>query len=132
MITEVLKVFMLEKGIFLTIRDFLMAPGKSAHIYLYRNRKKYVSPIIFLLVTSLIYSIVNKYFHVEESIMVDVQIDGFDDRAIKFTNQSMKWIQDNYGYANLIMSFFVAFFTWIIFRKGNLNYFEILSVLCYF
>lgn len=132
LITEILKVFMLEKGIFLTIRDFLLYPGRSAGIYLYQNRKKYVSPLVFLLVTSLIYSVINKIFHVEDTIVVDMEINTHDHRSAKLTNDSMKWIQDNYGYANILMSIFIAFFIWIFFRKKQLNYFEILSAMCYF
>ncbi|MFN4298261.1 MAG: DUF3667 domain-containing protein [Thermaurantimonas sp.] len=123
---------MLEKGLLLTIRDFIFYPGRSAYTYLFVNRRKYVSPLIFLLVTSLIYSFINKYYHVEEKVVLDLEINSQDDRSVKFTNKSLKWIQDNYGYANLLMGIMIAFFIWFLFRKKELNFFEIFAILCYF
>ncbi len=42
-----------------------------------------------------------------------------------------KWIQSNYGYANIIMGIFIAFWVKLLFRKYQYNFYEILILLCF-
>lgn len=43
----------------------------------------------------------------------------------------MKWVQDHYGYANIIMGVFIAFWTGLFFKRYGYNFFEILILLCF-
>ena len=43
----------------------------------------------------------------------------------------MEWIQNNYGYANILMGIFIAFWTKLLFKKYKYNFYEILIVLCF-
>jgi hypothetical protein len=42
-----------------------------------------------------------------------------------------KWVQDHYGYANIIMGIFIALWAKLFFRKYHYNFFEILILLCF-
>ncbi len=41
------------------------------------------------------------------------------------------WIQNHYGYANIIMGIFIAFWLKIFYRAYRYNFFEILILLCF-
>ena len=47
------------------------------------------------------------------------------------TTEIFKWIQSHYGYANIIMGIFIAFWTKLFFKKYHFNFFEILILLCF-
>ncbi len=47
------------------------------------------------------------------------------------TGVIFKWIQAHYGYANIIMGVFIAFWAKLFFRKYAYNFFEILILLCF-
>jgi Protein of unknown function (DUF3667) len=124
-VREIGQILNFERGILFTVRELLIRPGKNVRNFISENRSRLVKPIIFIIVTSLIYSLVNHFFHIE---------DGYE--KFEETNQStmghiFKWVQGHYGYANIIMGTFFAFWTKLFFRKYNYNYFEILILLCF-
>lgn len=41
------------------------------------------------------------------------------------------WLSGHYGYANIMMAFFIALWIKLFYRKYNYNFFEILILLCY-
>lgn len=57
-----------------------------------------------------------------------VQAEGFGDST---TAQLFEWIQNNYGYANILMAVFIAGWIRIFFRKYDYNIFEVLILLCF-
>src|SRR5690554_6793165 len=77
-----------ERGIFYTIKELLIRPGKNVREFLTENRSRLVKPIFFIIVTSLIYTFVNQYFHIEEQYV----------QPNKPKDTTTKWIQDHYGY----------------------------------
>lgn len=123
---EIVHVLHLEKGIGYTIRELVIRPGKSVRTYVSENRSRLVKPVIFIILTSLIYSVVSHWFHVEtphhtpqeKSIMSAVSV-IFD------------WIQHHYGYANMVMGIFIALWLKLFFLKQPYNFFEILILLCF-
>ncbi|MCC6373057.1 MAG: DUF3667 domain-containing protein [Bacteroidia bacterium] len=125
LIHEIDHVLHFERGILFTIKVLLTNPGKNIRTYLTENRSKLVKPIIFIIVTSLIYSICNGIFHFEDAYSNKLNTTNSAASAIS------KWIQGHYGYANIIMAIFIALWTKLFFRKFNFNIFEILSLLCY-
>jgi hypothetical protein len=124
-IHEIEHVLHFEKGILYTIRELITGPGQNVKHFITDNRSRLVKPIIFIIVTSLIYSIINHFFHIEDGYV------NYSETKITTTSSIFKWIQEHYGYANIIMGFFIAFWTKLFFRKYQFNFFEILILLCF-
>jgi hypothetical protein len=124
-IHEIEHVLHFERGILYTIRELIVNPGQNVRNYLSENRSRLVKPIIFIIVTSLIYSTCSNFFHIEEGY---ISYSGSNRSAM---STIFKWIQGHYGYANLIMGVFIASWTKLFFRKYKLNIFEILILLCF-
>lgn len=124
-IHEIEHVLHFEKGILFTIRELLVRPGENVRHFISENRVRLVKPIIFIIVTSLIYTLVNHFFHIEDGYV------KFDEAKQSTTGLIFKWVQEHYGYANIIMGIFIAFWAKIFFRKYSYNFFEILILLCF-
>lgn len=125
LLQEISSVLSFEKGFLLTIRELLTNPGRSVQEFIREDRNRLVKPIVFLIVTSLIYTIFNNIFSFEDSYA------KFSDANQTATSQLSQWIQGNYGYANIIMAIFIAGWTKLFFRKHEVNIFEILVLLCF-
>ncbi len=122
---EIEHVLHFDKGIFYTVKELLIRPGKNVREFFTKNRNRLVKPIIFIIITSLIYTIINQYFQIEEEY---VSYGGLEDTTVEKT---LKWIQGHYGYANILMGIFIAFFLRLFFRKSNYNIYEIIILLCF-
>ena len=122
---EIGHILNLERGILFTIKELLIRPGENVRTFMSENRSRLVRPIVFIIVTSLIYSLINHFFHIEDGYV------SFDETKESTTGLILQWVQNHYGYANIIMGIFIAFWTKLLFRKYNYNYFEILILLCF-
>ena len=122
---EIKHILNFERGILFTVRELLLRPGENVRNFISENRIRLVKPIVFIIVTSLIYSLINHFFQIEDGYV------KFDETKQSTTGNIFKWVQDHYGYANIIMGMFIAFWTKLLFRKYNYNYFEILILLCF-
>ena len=98
---EILHVLHFEKGILFTVKELLTRPGQNVREFIAVDRAKLVKPIIFVVITSLVYSLVNHLFHVEDGY---VSYHGEKNA----TSSIFDWVQAHYGYANMIMSVFIA------------------------
>lgn len=125
LLQEIRSVLSFEKGFLFTIRVLATIPGKSIKYFLNEDRHRLMKPVVFLIVTSLIYTVFNTIFHFEDTY---VQFSGNSDST---TLSIFKWIQGNYGYANIIMAIFIAGWIKLFFRKRDVNIFEILVLLCF-
>ncbi|PST83108.1 hypothetical protein C7T94_10875 [Pedobacter yulinensis] len=125
LVHEIEHVLHFEKGILFTIRELLTRPGENVRRFISENRSRLVKPIIFIIVTSLVYSLVSHFFHIESSTM---QVGEAKPSA---ADHIMKWVQDHYGYSNIIMGVFIAQWIRLFFRKYDYNVFEILILLCF-
>lgn len=122
---EISRVLNFEKGLFYTIRELLIRPGKTVREFILKDRNRIVKPIIFIIISSLIYSILRQFLNFKDGYI-------YYDNSIETTSMSIfGWIQDNYGYGNLIMGIFITLWTKILFRKYNYNFYEILILLCF-
>jgi hypothetical protein len=122
---EIRNVLNFEKGILFTIKELTINPGKNVKDFLNENRNRLVKPILFLIVASLIYTVLNSFFRFE---------DGYNNYSALKESATLvifKWVQGNYGYANIIMAVFIALWTKLFFRKYKCNIFEILILLCF-
>lgn len=117
-----------EKGIFYTIRELLVRPGQAVKEFISINRNRLVKPIIFIVITSLLYSLAAHFFHVEDGY---VSINMDEDSKKTASAAISHWIQSHYGYANIIMGIFIALWLKLFFRKYGFNFFEILILLCF-
>lgn len=122
---EIEHVLHFERGILFTIRDLVTNPGQNIRNYLTENRSRLVKPIIFIIVTSIIYTLCNHFFHFEDGYV------KYLDSKKSTTTEIFKWVQGHYGYANLILGIFIALWTKLFFKKHNFNFFEILILLCF-
>jgi hypothetical protein len=122
---EISSVLNFDRGIFYTIRELLLRPGKNIQTFVLEDRNRLVKPIIFIIITSLIYTLAQQFLHFEDGY---VNAGGFEESA---TANILGWIQKNYGYANILMAIFIAGWIKIFFRKYEYNYFEILILLCF-
>lgn len=122
---EIVHVLHVEKGLLYTIRELLLRPGKSVRQFITENRNRLIKPIIFIIITSLIYSFVNHLFHIEEGYV------NYQETTKSTSGVLFKWVQDHYGYANIIMGVFIALWLKLFFRKHPFNFFEILILLCF-
>ena len=66
---EIIHVVHFEKGILYTIKELLIRPGDAVREFINKDRNRLVKPIIFIVITSLIYSVINTFFHIEEGYM---------------------------------------------------------------
>ena len=124
-IQEVEHVLHFERGILHTIRELLIRPGQNIKNFIHENRSRLVKPVIFIIVTSLIYTLTSHFFHIEEGYI------KFDNAKGPEANVINNWVQSHYGYANIIMGAFIAFWLKIFFKKYDYNFFELLIVLCF-
>jgi hypothetical protein len=120
---EIEHILHLEKGIFYTIKELLVRPGHNVRTFISNNRSRLVKPVLFIFITSLIYTVVNHFFHVEDTYI------NFDES--KAPNVINEWVQNHYGYANIIMGVYIALWSKLFFRKYSYNFFEILILLCF-
>lgn len=122
---EIEQVFYFERGILYTIKELTTNPGPSIKNYLTGNRNKLVKPIIFIIIASLIYTISVHFFNIEDTYV------KFEEHGLTTSKKIFAWIQEHYGYANLVMGVFIAFWTKLFFKKHQFNFYEILVLLCF-
>ena len=76
----------------------------------------------------MIYTILNHLFHIEDGY---VKYHEAKDEASSAVSTIVKWVQDHYGYANIMMGIFIALWLKLFFRKYNYNFYEVLIMLCF-
>lgn len=122
---EIEHVLHFERGILYTIKELILNPGQNVRNYLTENRSRLVKPIIFIIVTSLIYSLCSSLFHFEDGYV------NYSDNKASAVSVIFNWVQGHYGYGNIIMGIFIAVWIKLFFRKYKFNIFEILILLCF-
>lgn len=122
---EIASVLNFQKGILFTIKELLIRPGQNIRTFISEDRNRLVKPIMFILISSLIYTVFVEIFHFEDGYI------SYSDNKESTTLKIFKWVQGNYGYANIIMSIFIGLWLKILFRKYPFNFFEIIILLCF-
>lgn len=129
LINEFRSILNLEKGFLLTVRNLVVKPGVSIREFLFEDRKKYVKPILFLILTSVIFSILIGSLNIQFSLF---NIDNISLLKGKLRSKEIgEWSQNNLGYSQLIMGVFVGFWIKLLYRKSNYNLYEILVLLSF-
>ena len=122
---EIEHVLHFEKGILLTIKELVIKPGESIREFISDNRNRLVKPIIFIIITSLIYTLISHFFHIENEYM---KYEGLEKSALV---KILGWMQANYGYMNILTAMFIAVWLKVFFKKYDYNFFELLIMLCF-
>lgn len=123
---EIIHVLHLEKGIFYTIKELFVRPGASVRNFISEDRSRLVKPVIFIIVTSVIYTICSHWVHHEAENYTPAEKNILSDLKVIFD-----WIQHHYGYANIILGIFITLWIKLFFRNYAYNFFEILILLCF-
>jgi hypothetical protein len=124
LVHEIEHVLHFERGILYTIRELLLRPGTNIKKFLSHDRSRLVKPVIFIIVTSLIYTVISHFFHIQGIVSHDL---AQQSTAAKI----FTWTQSHMGYSNIVMGALIAVFIKVFFIKHNYNYFEILILLCF-
>lgn len=124
---ELLNLIGFEKGFIFTCKELLIKPGVTIQEYINKNRQKVTKPVTFLILTSVIYSLVSHYFKTENPYSELTQ-KTYGDSSL---NNIMNWIQDNYGYANLLMILPITLWTKLFFRRYKYNFYETFVVISF-
>jgi hypothetical protein len=123
---EVQHVLHFEKGFLYTLKELLFRPGQNIKEFIKGNRARLVKPIIFITIASLLYATVDHFFHIlEKHLGEEQQLNSLT------THQITDWVQNHYGYANIIEGFFIALWIKLFFKKYGYNVFEVLILLCF-
>ena len=126
-LSEITSVLNFQKGIFYTIKELLIRPGQNVRTFISEDRNRLVKPIMFILITSVAYTILVNLFHFEDSY-ASYNFDYLQGSSLRVIFQ---WIAEHYGYSNIIMAVFIAVWIKVLFRKYNYNFYEILILLCF-
>ena len=123
-LSEIGSVLNFDKGILFTIRELVLRPGQSIRNFILEDRNRLVKPIAFIIISSLIYTLFQQLLHFKDGY---INFSAGDKKSV--TLSIFEWIANNYGYANILMAFFIAFWIKVFFNKYKYNFFEILILL---
>ena len=124
-IHEIEHILHFERGILYTIRELITNPGQNIRTYLSENRSRLVKTVIFIIITSLIYTLTSHFFHIKEEV---INFEVSDKSAI---GSILKWMQEHYGYTSILTGIFIAIWLKIFFKKYEYNFYELLIMLCF-
>ena len=126
-ISEIGRVVNLERGIFYTVKELLLRPGHSVRLFILEDRNRLVKPFIFTIVCAVIYTLVQRALKFNDGYL-SYNFDNLEATAI---GHMLDWVSQNYGYANIIMTLFIAMWLRLFFNKYKYNFYEIIILLCY-
>lgn len=124
-LSEIGSVLNFEKGIFYTMRELLIRPGQNVRHFIHEDRARLVKPIVFIIVCSLTYTILQRIIEFEDGY-VNFSFDNDSASTAIF-----EWLTRNYGYTNILIALFIGLWVKIMFRKQDYNFFEVLILLCF-
>jgi hypothetical protein len=122
-----------NKGLIYTVINVLISPGASIRYFIKEDRYRFVKPITFVIITSLIYTIINYFFPIEvddntfKNTFISINIGN----AEQGTKMVFRWMRENLAYTNLMTVMFAAFALKLFFRKSGYNLFEIFTLVCF-
>jgi len=105
-----------------TIKNVLIRPGESVRQFIAEDRHRFVKPITFLFICTLLFAFVSNPFNIRTS-----NYEGPEGILSLILN----WLFDHPSYFNLLIGLFVAFWIKIFFRKSEYNIFEIFILFCF-
>ena len=98
---EISSVLNFDKGIFYTIKELFIRPGRTVQEFLVYDRKRLVKPILFVLFSSLFFIINQQIFEFHTGTVPD-------NRYSKGIQKAFEWVGKNFGISNILMGFFIV------------------------
>tara|TARA_B110001454_G_C12637237_1_gene399621 strand:- start:318 stop:1019 length:702 start_codon:yes stop_codon:yes gene_type:complete len=115
---EIRSVLNFDKGIFYTMKELFIRPGKTVREFLIYDRKRLVKPIIFVIFSSLFFIISQEIF----GFQTGTAPDNLNSEGVK---KAFEWVGKNFGIVNTLLSFFIGFWIRLFFIKSKFNIYEI-------
>ena len=115
---EIISVLNFEKGLFYTIKELFIRPGKTVKEFLLYDRKRIVKPIIFVIFSSLFFIVSQKIFGFQTGSAPD----NIDSKGVQ---KAYEWVGANFGIVNIFLGILISFFARLFFLKSNFNIYEI-------
>ncbi|MBC7401170.1 MAG: DUF3667 domain-containing protein [Mucilaginibacter sp.] len=114
-----------EKGLLYTLKALLLRPGRTVKEFLLEDRNRLVKPVIFIIITSLVYTTIDHFFHIEAEYI------NYNINNGPVTTGILQWIQNHYGYTNIMLGVVIGLWIKVFFKKYAYNFYEILVLLCF-
>ncbi|PWK15740.1 uncharacterized protein DUF3667 [Arcicella aurantiaca] len=127
---EIKHLLHLESGFIFTVKQLFIRPGKLVRTFISEDRSKATKPVVFLILSATIFTVIFHFFHMEW------QFFGLDQTTENTAQYSTKkainnWTSSHIGYTSLAIGFLIAFWIRVFFRKHGYNIYEITVLLCY-
>ena len=123
-ISEIKSALFTEKGFFYTTKRIFLSPGDSVRHYIKEDRSRYVKPITYLIIASLIYTFVNYLLKIDYFMQLEAG-------EFSTPNYFRKLILENRGYASIVIDLYIALWIKLFFKKSEYNFFEIFILMCF-
>ena len=119
--------FLANRGFLYTIKRMFINPGESVRLFITEDRYRFIKPVSFVIITSLLYTLICQFFH------IGAQDFQFQQHEVELptVNLLINWMTDYQGYTSIITGFFIAFWVKLFFRKSDYNIFEIFILFCF-
>ncbi|WP_131539675.1 DUF3667 domain-containing protein [Pedobacter nototheniae] len=129
-IHEIQHLLHLESGFLFTVKELFLRPGKLVRRFIFEDRSKITKPLIFLIFSGTIFTLLFHFFHIEYIFFSLNQKVGNLDQFLE--KQAISdWTNNHIGYTSLIIGFFIALWITLFFKKHKYNVYEITILLCY-
>lgn len=115
-------ILLLHKGLFFTVKELTIAPGRAIRGYLDTERLKYTHPLKYLFIIVAIYLFVAFRTDVISGENIQISGDGMDPK--EFEQMLQSWIRDTFQLWMAFAILFFAFFSFMFFRKSGFNFTE--------
>ena len=123
---EIEHVLHFERGILYTIKELSIRPGECVRKFISEDRTRLIKPIIFIIISSLIYTIITGFLHIGEGY---ISMQGDKNSSLNIINT---WVQSHLGYSNIALGVFISLWIKVFFKKYDFNIFEILIAMCFY
>ena len=126
-IHEIRDFFFANRGMIYTVKNVLIRPGKAVRSFLAEDRFRFVKPITFLFISSLIFTFVNYLFNFGQEVYSGLI---FEEGTMAY--RIYDWLAIKYpAYGSIVTGLVVAFFVKLFFRKAGYNLLEIFILICF-
>lgn len=127
---EIKHLLHLESGFLFTVKQLFIRPGKLVREFIIEDRSKATKPIIFLIFSATLFTLIFHFFHIEYHFFsLDQKIGNIDEFLKKKTIS--EWVNNHLGYTSLSIGFLIALWIKVFFRRHHYNIYETTVLLCY-
>lgn len=117
-------VFHMNKGFLYSAKKILIAPGKTTRDFLEGNRVNHYKPILMVFVVAGISIFLSNFFIPHPEEIIKKYYETHNIRTPFNVNSFYSFFFKYHAFIMLLTVPFIAFFTWICFKKWGYNYYE--------